>query len=172
MRFYSGFSLEGEQSFFTPYLADTSYTVAGFSYGAIKALKDVLASHQRVDRLQLLSPAFFQEREEKFRRLQLMGHKRDRSTYIKTFIQGCFRPYAVASGLSFVETTVEELEELLYYVWEPKSLEKIASRGTRIEVYLGGEDQVVDAEAARHFFKAYADVYLIKRANHFLMEKE
>lgn len=170
MRFYSGFSLKDEMAFFTPYLSDNAYTVAGFSHGAIKAVQDVLSCETRVDRLQLFSPAFFQSRPEKFRRLQLMGYKKDKSRYLKAFISGCFAPYAVAEGLSFTETTVDALEELLYYIWEPERLEEITKKGTRIEVYLGGKDHIIDAERARVFFRSYATVFFIKDANHFLTE--
>jgi len=172
MRFYSGFSLRDEMAFFSPYLVDNDYTVAGFSYGAIKAAEAVATSQSRVDRLQLFSPAFFQTKPEKFRRLQLMAYRKDKESYLKRFIQSCFAPYSVPEGLSFSETTSQELEELLYYVWEPKLLESIISRGTRIEVYLGGEDQIIDAEAARTSFRQFATVYYIKRANHFLTESQ
>ena len=42
-----------------------------FSCRAIKAFEEVLNSNQRVDKLQLFSPAFF-KLNDKFRRMQLM----------------------------------------------------------------------------------------------------
>ncbi len=170
MRFYSGFSLRDEVTFFNAFLSDTEYTVAGFSHGAIKALEDVLASSERVDTLQLFSPAFFQTRPEKFKRLQSMAYKKSKEGYLKRFISSCFQPYPVAGDLTFTETTAEELRELLYYIWEPKLLESVISRGTVIEVYLGAQDHIIDADAAREFFRPFATVYFIKQANHFLTE--
>jgi hypothetical protein len=73
VHFYSGFSLKDDISFFKEYIKVSDFNVAGFSYGAIKALLHVRDTKQRVDTLQLFSPAFFQTKPEKFRRLQ-MGH--------------------------------------------------------------------------------------------------
>ena len=49
-------------------------------------------------------------------------------------------------------------------------MESIRSKGTRIEVYLGLEDRVIDVEGAREFFLPYATVISIQRGNHFLQE--
>lgn len=171
MIFYSGFSFTNEADLFDEYLLRDAYTVAGFSYGAIKAAEHVAASSDRIDRLQLFSPAFFQDKPEKFKRLQMMGYKRDHTAYLRQFKQLCCDPYMSIDTLRDSQTSAAELEELLYYVWEPKLLEQIKRRGTRIEVYLGSEDRIVNAEAAREFFKQYATVYYIKKANHFLQEK-
>ncbi len=170
MIFYSGFSFADEASVFDEYLHRDDYTAAGFSYGAIKAAEHVAASHERIDRLQLFSPAFFQDRPEKFKRLQMMGYNKDKTAYLTQFRQSCFEPYVEVSTLSNIQTSAEELEALLYHVWEPKLLEQINKKGTRIEVYLGGEDHVVNADTVREFFRQYAAVYLIKKANHFLQE--
>ena len=65
MLFFSGFSLTREEYLFDEYLNSSSYCVSGFSYGAIKAFKDVqkrLESAKRVDTLQLISPAFFRQK--------------------------------------------------------------------------------------------------------------
>ena len=168
MKFYSGFSLRNEAHFFGDSLADTDYTVAGFSYGAIKAAEHARDAHERIDLLQLFSPAFFQTKPEKFKRLQMMGYKKDKSAYLKQFTEHCFVPYAVDERLEHTETSADELHELLYYEWKPELLGEIAERGIRIEVYLGGSDAIIDAEGAREFFKPFATVYFIKRANHFL----
>ena len=75
--FFSGFCFEDECELFDDYLIQNDFTVAGFSYGAIKAFKYVLNSSFRVDKLQLFSPAFFQNFDEKFKRTQLMYFKKD-----------------------------------------------------------------------------------------------
>ena len=79
MQFYSGFSLKNEAHFFDAFIKKSDYTIAGFSYGAISALNATLnAVHslERVDTLQLFSPAFFQTKNEKFKRLQTMAYKK------------------------------------------------------------------------------------------------
>jgi predicted esterase len=85
MKFYSGFSLSNDEQLFRPYLKSSQYCVAGFSYGAIKAFKQVLESKVRVDTLQLFSPAFFQSRSDKFRRMQKMYYAKDKEAYLKSF---------------------------------------------------------------------------------------
>jgi hypothetical protein len=42
-------------------------------------------------------------------------------------------------------------------------------RGINIEVYLGGEDKIIDVTGAREFFLEVATVTYIKDANHFLL---
>ena len=69
MKFYSGFSLQNESHFFDSFILKSDYCVCGFSYGAIKALryaKEQLENRQRIDTLQLFSPAFFQTKTQKF----------------------------------------------------------------------------------------------------------
>ena len=168
MKFFSGFSLKNETYFFSDYLSDSDYNIAGFSYGAIKAAEFAAASKERIDVLQLFSPAFFQSTHEKFRRLQMMAYKKDRSAYLQQFIERCFEPFLPPEGLERVETTAEELHALLYYEWSPGLLQRIAEKGTRIEVYLGEYDKIIDPQRAREFFRPLATVFFIKRANHFL----
>lgn len=170
MIFYSGFSLKNEAYLFRDFLREGSYSVSGFSYGAIKALHHVeneLKNKRRVDTLQLLSPAFFQTKSEKFRRLQLMSYKKNSKKYMEQFIVGCFAPYS-PKIVEHVETQESELRELLEFEWFRESLEYINSKGVSIEVYLGAEDKIIDIEKAREFFLEVATVTYIKNANHFL----
>lgn len=169
MRFYSGFALSGDQHFFDPYLKHSDYTVAGFSYGAIKAAQYAAGSHERIDTLQLFSPAFFQTKKESFRRLQMGGYIKDTERYLDNFLTSCFAPSPVAP-VTFGNNDAESLQELLYFEWTDELMESIRSKGTRIEVYLGLEDQVIDVEGAREFFLPYATVISIRRGNHFLQE--
>ena len=170
MMFFSGFSLRDESRFFDAYLLRGDYSVAGFSYGAILAAEHVLDSAARVDTLQLFSPAFFQETNERYKRLQIAGFKKDPQAYISHFIQNCFAPYGVRR-VDQVPGTSEELEALLHYEWKPEMLRKIAARGTRIEVYLGAQDRIIDSAKAREFFTPLATVTTIQQANHFLQEQ-
>ena len=171
MKFYSGFSLRGEEHYFREFVDGGDYCVGGFSYGAIKAflhVKESLAQKKRVDTLQLFSPAFFQTKEDRFKRLQLMGYAKDKDGYLRGFIKSCFSPYE-KKIVSHVQTQKEELEELLYYEWNMNELKEIVNAGVKIEVYLGGRDAVIDAEGAREFFLHVATVTYIKDANHFLL---
>ncbi|QOP45589.1 pimelyl-ACP methyl ester esterase BioV [Sulfurimonas paralvinellae] len=171
MRFFSGFSLQNEQHFFTPFIKESDYSVCGFSYGAIKAFEYVqkaLREGKRVDTLQLFSPAFFQSKDEKFKRLQLMAYRKNEDAYLAQFINACFLPYERQDVARSV-TVIEELEELLNYEWNFESLRELCRSGVAIEVYLGGKDQIVDADAAKEFFLDVATVTYIKDGNHFLL---
>ena len=169
MRFFSGFSLQGESHFFEPYLKISDYTVAGFSYGAIHAARYAGESSERIDTLQLFSPAFFQTKKESFRRLQTGGYLKDPQGYRKVFLANCFAPCPVGE-VQEGEHSAEALHELLYFVWDAPLMERIRAKGIRIEVYLGLEDRIIDVAGAREFFLPFATVTSIKKANHFLQE--
>ncbi|MCL4431512.1 MAG: pimelyl-ACP methyl ester esterase BioV [Epsilonproteobacteria bacterium] len=169
MTFYSGFSLTDDRRFFEPFLRESDYTVAGFSYGAIKAALHAANSTKRIDTLQLFSPAFFQTKKPSFKRLQLSAFTSDSQNYLLRFIEGCFAPYSVQK----VDTkigTVHELEELLSFVWDEGLMRQIVDKGIIIEVYLGLEDAIIDVSGAKEFFLPYATVTVIRRGNHFLQE--
>ena len=170
MKFFSGFSLQNDAIFFNDFMSKSDFSVSGFSYGAIKAfeyVQDALKDGKRVDRLQLFSPAFFQSRDIKFKRLQTLSFKRSSDTYIREFIESCFLPYEVQE-VELIEGSLDELNELLYYEWSRDALQKIVNQGVIIEVYLGGNDKIIDVNAAREFFLDVATLTYIKKANHFL----
>ncbi|MCK9490523.1 MAG: pimelyl-ACP methyl ester esterase BioV [Sulfurimonas sp.] len=170
MQFFSGFSLQNENYLFKGYINDTKYTVAGFSYGSIKALeyvKKTLAAKKRVDTLQLLSPTFFQTRDTKFKRLQILSFTKSEIVYMKQFIKLCFDPYE-KKIVEQKKSTKQELEELLNYEWDFDELDSLAQQGVKLEVYLGEKDKIIDVEGAREFFTQVASVTYIKNANHFL----
>ena len=167
MRFYSGFCLRNEAAFFAPWLKESDYNVAGFSYGAIKALRHALEAPGRVETLQLFSPAYFCNQSEGFRRLQRKAYRADGAAYRSRFIERCFAPYP-ARPVEVADDAEAALEELLGYDWPASALRTLRERGTRIEVYLGGRDAVIDAEAARAYFTPFTTVFYIKNANHFL----
>ncbi len=173
MKFFSGFSLKNESYLFSEYIKESDYTVCGFSYGCIKALeqvKELLEKGKRVDTLQLFSPAFFQSKDEKFKRLQLMSYKKSEVLYMKQFISSCFSPWE-KKIVEHTQTTIEELRELLEYRWNLEELEELVKKGVVIEVYLGGRDEIIDVNAAYEFFVEVATVTYIKDANHFLQIK-
>ncbi len=170
MKFYSGFSLQNEEHFFAHLMQRGEFNLYGFSYGAIKAYEETkmrLHSFERVDRLVLLSPAFFQTRREAFKKLQLRSFKKDKRSYVENFLANCFAPYAQQKVMT-KEEDVADLRKLLYFEWSRDELLWLKEQGMRVEVYLGGKDQIIDVEGAYEFFKEVADVTLFKEANHFL----
>ncbi len=171
MKFFNGFSLKNEEEFFSPFIKRNNFTICGFSYGAIKAFqatKEALESGKRVDTLQLFSPAFFESRSDKFKRLQMLSYSKDKNMYMQQFIDACFAPYPKRE-LTLQKTTKDELNELLTYQWDISELHKLENSGVTIEVYLGGNDTITDVNAAREFFLNVATVTYIKEANHFLL---
>jgi len=170
MKFFSGFSLKDEANFFDAYIYKSDFSVCGFSYGAIKAFEYTckqIEQGKRVDTLQLFSPAFFQSKDEKFKRLQVMAYRKNEDVYLEQFIYACFLPYE-RKRVERSVTVLEELEELLDYKWNLSELLALSEKGVKIEIYLGGKDQIVDAKAAKEFFLDVATVTYIKGANHFL----
>ncbi len=170
MKFYSGFSLQNEVDFFKEFIKESDYTICGFSYGAINAFRDTqehLKMGKRVDTLQLFSPVFFQTKNDKFKRVQSLAHSKNKKKYMQQFIDGCFHPYLVKE-LEYKKSTADELDDLLHYEWFFETLQDIADRGVNIEVYLGGEDKIIDVNGAREFFLDVSTVTYIKNANHFL----
>lgn len=170
MKFFSGFSLEKESYLFEEYMNKGDYTVCGFSYGAIKAYEYVqqkLKEGERVDTLQLFSPAFFQCQDTKFKRMQLMAYRKNEEVYLNQFLNSCFYPYE-KKIVERSTTVLDELEELLNYEWDKEGLARLCDKGINIEVYLGSSDAVVDADKAKEFFIDVATVTYIKEANHFL----
>lgn len=166
--YFSGFCLNNEQELFSAYRIENDFTVSGFSYGAIKAFEYALNTNKRVDLLQLFSPAFFQDREKKYKRLQLMFFKKDAQSYCQEFLSNISHPSSVNTTPYFTSGSYEELDELLHYEWSGEQLEKLLNRGTKIEVYLAAEDKIIDAPNAKAFFINYATVYYIKNKGHIL----
>ena len=170
MKFYSGFSLQNEEYLFKEFINRSDYSVCGFSYGAILAYqytKEQLAFGNRIDTLQLFSPAFFQTKNSKFKRLQMLSYSKDEKGYMKQFIDSCFFPHE-KKIVEYKKSTSQELNELLSYEWSLEGLNGLVKKGIKIEVYLGSEDKIIDVEAAREFFLQISTVTYIKNANHFL----
>ncbi len=169
MRFFSGFLFANEQKLFSKYLRDDDFTVAGFSHGAQKALEFALASETRIDRLILLSPAFFQERDEAFKRAQKLYFVTNKERYVKNFLQSVAYPAKERYMSGYLqEGSQEELDALLEYEWDQDKLVKLKSRGVEVEVFLGGCDSIIDAKKVADFFAQNATVYLVKEAGHLL----
>lgn len=166
--YFSGFCFYEESELFDEYIIRNDFTISGFSYGAIKAFEEALNTQNRVDKLQLFSPAFFQNFDEKFKRTQLMYFKKDANSYVQTFLDNVIYPSNKDISKYFKLGTIEELEELLTYVWDEEKLQKLVDRGTIVEVYLGAKDKIIDSLKAKEFFQKFATIYYIKEKGHLL----
>lgn len=167
-KYFSGFSLENEKELFNDYIIENNFTISGFSFGAIKAFEEALNSDKRVDLLQLFSPAFFQTQNEKFVRMQLMFFKKDSKSYCENFLKNISYPSNINVSRYFKEGNYEELQTLLTYKWDEQMLNRLLEKGTKIEVYLGGVDKIIDSTKAYEFFKNFSTVYFIKNSGHIL----
>ena len=168
MRYFNGFSLTNEAALFEPYLIDSDYCVAGFSYGAQQAFEFVYQSKQRVDRLILLSPAFFQTQKPSFIRAQLRYFEAGQEAYVKQFLSNVSYPSSVDLSSYLKVGTKEELEALLCYRWDEEKIQEVLQRGTTIEVFFGEEDKIIETKKAFDFFAPLTTTYFIKRVGHLL----
>ncbi|MEA3418789.1 MAG: pimelyl-ACP methyl ester esterase BioV [Campylobacterota bacterium] len=168
MKYFNGFSLRGEEELFTSYLDKSEFTVAGFSYGAQKAFEAVYHSNERVEKLILLSPAFFQSEKKSFVRTQLRYFDSDRTGYVQQFLKNVTYPGTLDMTAYLNTGTKEELDALLTYHWDSERINEVLEKGTRIEVYLGGKDKIIQSDEAFAFFSKLTITYLIKEAGHSL----
>ena len=168
MKYFNGFLLKGEDKFFEEYTDRSDFTVAGFSYGAQLAFEAALQSSERVEKLTLLSPAFFQCEKSRFVRMQLRYFAKDRASYIEHFLENAAYPETIDLSRYLGDGTPEQLEALLSYRWESEKVRELLSRGTTIEVYLGGRDRIINSAEAFDFFSSLTTSYFIKRAGHLL----
>ena len=168
MKFFSGFSLINEQNLFKEYIVDSDFTVVGFSYGAIKAFEYTLHSSSRVDRLILLSPAFFQDRPKNYSRRQLRFFQNSPKEYTKNFLLNVAYPNDIILDKYLKDGSVEELQELLEYQWSQNKIKIIRDKGVTIEVFLGSDDKIIDTKSAFEFFSKITTTYMIKDSGHLL----
>ena len=165
--YFSGFSLKNEQELFNQYIQKSDFVVSGFSFGAIKALEYVLTTDKRVDKLQLFSPAYFNDKDKKYKRMQLMYFKKDAATYCDNFLKNSGFPQGQYSRY-FHMGTYAELESLLNYEWTVDKLKRVLDKNIKVEVFLGGDDKIIDASEALEFFRKFSEVYYIKNKGHIL----
>ena len=169
MRYFNGFSLCNEEKFFKEQLIESEYAVVGFSYGAQKAFEYVYNTTDRVDRLVLVSPAFFQNHKKSFIRTQLRYFKADKEVYTKQFLKNVVYPSSINLMPYLCDGTYEELESLLSYLWEKERVLELLDRGVTIEVFMGDNDKVVDFEKSYEFFSCLVPVYVFKGRGHILV---
>ena len=169
MRYFNGFSLCNEEKFFKEQLIKSEYSVAGFSYGAQKAFEYVYNTTERVDRLVLISPAFFQNHKKSFIKTQLRYFKADKEAYRKEFLKNVAYPSSIDLSSYVCDGSYEELESLLGYVWEKEKVLELVERGVSIEVFMGDKDKIVDIDKSYNFFSDLVPVYLFKGRGHLLI---
>ncbi len=170
--YFSGFSLTNESELFEKYQLKSDVVASGFSYGCIKLVENIIngtyeSEHfkKRIDTIQLFSPAYFNDKDEKFKRMQLMFFKKDATTYCENFLKNCGFDEEDKKRY-FQMGTFEELQDLLYYQWSDAKMEMIKNKGIVVETYLGENDKIINSKETLQFFRKYGDVYFIKRANH------
>jgi len=168
MIYFHGFALKDEEIFFKDQLIDSDFCVAGFSYGAQKAFEYVYNTTERVDRLILLSPAFFQNHKKSFIRTQLRYYKADEKAYREQFLKNVAYPSPLNLCEYLDNGTVEELEALLSYVWDSKKILELIECGVTIEVFMGESDKIVNVDKSFEFFSELTTVYLFKELGHLL----
>ena len=177
MKFFSGFCLENEQGLFSSFIDDCGeYNVVGFSYGAILALEYCLDATTRIDRLILLSPAFFADKSEKYKTFQLKNFSKDADAYKKVFLLNTQKPQTQAavkdlspySSNASLATQRAQLQKLLFFQWNRNDFHSLKQKGISIEIYLGENDHILNAAEARDFFAPCADVYFLNHSNHLL----
>jgi len=165
MRYYSGFGFWNEKELFRDYLEEGDFNIAGFSYGAQKALIDAVHTNKRVNKLQLLSPAFFPQ-NPKFAKLQINAFKKDKNSYIKKFIENVKYPKEIDISKYLDEVELYQLEEMFEFNWG--LIEYAKKKNIDIEVFIGEKDKIIDVKNGVEFFKKYAKVYFIKDVGHLL----
>jgi len=170
VKYFNGFSLQNDQKHFKSYLVDSDLCVAGFSFGAQKAFDYVYYSKERVDRLVLLSPAFFQTQKLSFIRTQLRYFEAGQDAYVEQFLLNTAFPSNTDLREYLNIGSKEELEALLTYRWDEEKIKEVQKRGTVIEVFLGAKDKIIDTQETLDFFAPLAVCYYMKNAGHLLKE--
>jgi hypothetical protein len=168
MVYFNGFSLYHEEVLFSNFFIHSDLCVSGFSAGAQKAFDYVYNSKERIDRLILLSPAFFQTQKPSFIRTQLRYFEAGQEAYVKQFLDNVTFPSSLNLSEYLKIGNREELNELLVYKWDKQKIQEILDKGTVIEVFLGMNDKIIDAKAAFDFFTPLTTTYFMKDMGHIL----
>ena len=172
MPYFSGFCLKDEEELFAPFSKGGDFCVRGFSLGAIKAFEYAYHYQGRIDRLQLFSPAFFEDKESAFKRLQELHFRKNRTLYIKNFLNNIAYPASLDMKQYYHDSDAKALHKLLHFVWSKKKLEALQKRAIMIEVYLGAEDKIIDVQKVKTFFQPFATIYWMKDRGHILKERD
>lgn len=170
-KFFGGFALKNDLRLFTHIFDDfgiilNDYDVCGFSYGAQKALSYTLHCKSRINRLILLSPAFFNDRDTAFLDSQINNFTKNKELYLKYFYKNIGLDDTLSDFAS--NALLDDLQSLLYFRFKDDDLLIAKHLGIKIFIFLGGKDRIIDSKNAMEFFKNFGIVYFIKEANHLL----
>ncbi len=170
-KFFSGFALKNDDRLFTDLFIDfgislTYYDVCGFSYGAQKALSYTLCCNSRINRLILISPAFFNNKDSVFIDSQIHAFKKNKDLYLKCFYKNI--GFNNISNEFIGDASLFDLDNLLNFTFKSDDLIAIKKMGIKILIFLGGKDKIINTISAMDFFKDFGIVYFIKEANHLL----
>ncbi|RDU62438.1 pimelyl-ACP methyl ester esterase BioV [Helicobacter sp. MIT 14-3879] len=168
MRFFSGFGFENDYEIFSDILEKYkgNYNIAGFSYGAQNALEFSLKNNTRINRLILLSPAFFNDIDDWFIHKQLGLFAKNSKVYMKYFLKNIGFENKFINYLKTPDA--KDLKLLLKYRFNSNSMYFLKSRGIKFDIYIGSNDKIINVNNACEFFARFGIVYLLKNANHLL----
>ncbi|WP_104749622.1 pimelyl-ACP methyl ester esterase BioV [Helicobacter cynogastricus] len=174
--YFSGFGFANESWLFGWILEKcTRYDVAGFSYGATRALEyayEQVKQEKRVQRLVLIAPCMLAHKSQAFKNLQLKAYQQNPQAYMQAFFEKIGWSALLAQDPNLEHYThlgsLEDLQNLLNYHYAPEKLEFLCAKGVRLEVFIGLEDAIMDAKALCAFFRDYGCVWQFKGANHLL----
>lgn len=178
LKFFGGFGFKDEVRIFEKILRDLGYfsanpyNICGFSYGAQKAVRfalDSLKNDRRINRVILLSPAFFNDKDSAFKDAQIRAFAKNKALYMKAFYKNvgvCAEDRQFLREIESLDSRI--LEQCLRYEFKGDDLVFLRSKGVEIVVILGQNDRIIDSLKANDFFSEFGIVYLIKNANHLL----
>ncbi|MRI83038.1 MAG: hypothetical protein C6I00_01330 [Nitratiruptor sp.] len=175
MQFFSGFGFAKEARLFQDYLDPRGFVVAGFSYGAQLAFQEALARldrGERVEKVQLLAPAYFDHRPPSWKERELQAFEKDPTRYMELFYKRALFPARIDLTPYTRIPSREELYRLLFFTWDLEQLARLREGGVVIECFLGSQDRIVDTMAARSFFQPFSLVYWIEGAGHLLRRRD
>ena len=160
--------LENESFLFEKFLQKSEYCVSGFSLGAIEALEYVYNNENRVDLIQLFSPAFFHDKDETFKTSQIKSFEKNEALYTKIFLKNISYPSKIDLKQYYKKDSLDRLKFLLNYRFRVELLESLRSRGIKIELYVGLKDKIIDPINCQLFFQDFATITEIKEGGHIL----
>lgn len=168
--YYRGFAINNDRELLHEWIPTSQRTVTGFSMGAQSAIEAVYSCQNDIDRVVLISPAFFNDRGGDFAAAQLAAFDSNKEIYLRQFVKNAAYPSKTA--LQIGEAWRQELEELLNYRWDTAKLEALRKKGVAIEVILGERDRIVDSVSAKKFFIPFATIFIVNGAGHILQKEE
>jgi predicted esterase len=171
MIFFSGFGFSNERELFSSYFTDNKSTVVGFSYGAISAIEYLYSTKNRVENLILLSPIFFQNESNSFKKSQLNLYKKNSNIYMNQFYKNVLFPLSTDISKYKSKSDINQLEEILYYKYNEDRLTEIKNRKIEISILLGAKDKIINHNRCSKFFEKFGEVCSFNNYGHLLYQE-